>query len=98
MARKSAKKPVPFRLDGALDIQNAASLQARLVEHIGQATPEVTVDLSEVTACDSAGLQLLCAARRSVLSSSREWRLVNPSAAVLGACTDVSLSPENIGV
>src|SRR4051812_38381443 len=98
MARKTSKKPAPFRLDGALDIQNAASLQARLVEHIGQATPDVTVDLSEVTVCDSAGLQLLCAARRSVLSSGREWRPVNPSPAVLGACTDVSLSPENIGL
>ena len=98
MAKKTSKTSTPLRLDGALDIQNATALHARLTERLAVTTPVFALDLSGVTECDSAGLQLLCAARRSTISAGREWRLINPSQPILRACADVALSPEKIGL
>ena len=98
MARKSSKTPALLRLEGALDIQNAATLYGSLSEHMNGKSAVFEIDLAAITGCDSAGLQLLCAARKSALSLGREWRLTNSPAAVLQACADVGLSPEQIGL
>jgi anti-anti-sigma regulatory factor len=97
MARK-AKTPAPLRLEGALDIQNAALLYIALSDRQSLKPSVFEVDLAGVTACDSAGLQLLCAARKGTLTAGREWRLTTPSEPVLRACADVGLSPEEIGL
>jgi anti-anti-sigma factor len=97
MARKTPKQP-PLQIEGALDVQNAANLHAALSDRVNLGAPIVSVDLVGVTACDTAGLQLLCAARRSVLASGRQWQLTNPSAPVIRACEEAALSPEEIGL
>jgi anti-sigma B factor antagonist len=97
MARKTTKQP-PLQLEGALDVQNASNLHAALSDRVTLGAALVSLDLSGVTACDTAGLQLLCAARRSVLASGREWQLLNPSAPVIRACEETALSREEIGL
>jgi len=98
MARKTSRKSVPLRLEGALDIQNAAAHHVTLSGWLAQPEPIFALDLSAVTDCDSAGLQLLCAARRSVLSAGHTWRPVHPSEPVLRACSEVAIKPEELGL
>ena len=66
-----------LRIEGELSIVRAAELQALLL-----AAPH-TIDLSGVTECDSAGLQLLMAAKKAALAEGRPLRLTGHSPAVL---------------
>ncbi len=98
MAKKASKNLTPLSLTGPLDIQNATTLRSTLREQLSAEAQGFALDLAGVTACDTAGLQLLCAARKSALSAGRKWRLANPSEPVLRACSDIALSPEEIGL
>jgi len=68
-----------LRLDGELTIQTAADCHLRLLsgvnETAGSDAPGLALDLSEVTGLDSAGVQLLMAARRSLADHGKSLRL-----------------------
>lgn len=97
MPRKSPATPQPPHLDGALDIQRAIERREELLPLLaGRSKQPIELDLSGVSACDTAGLQLLCAARRSAHSAARPWRLIKSSEAVLRACTEMAIQPEQI--
>ncbi len=64
---------------GELSIVRAAELQALLLAD----PPPHTIDLSGVTECDSAGLQLLMAAKQAALKEGRPLQLLAHSPAVL---------------
>ena len=98
MAKRASKKVTAVRLEGALDVQNSAAIRATLSDHLSAGASVFALDLASVSACDSAGLQLLCAARRSALSAGAAWRLTNPSEPVLRACAEMALSPQEIGL
>ena len=73
-----------LRIEGELTIYRAAELavamKAALAEVPGGGAFEL--DLSDVTEMDSAGVQLLIAARRSAQESGRTLRLAGSSPAV----------------
>ena len=73
-----------FRIEGELTIYRAAelaaSMRAALAEVPGGGAFEL--DLSGVTEMDSAGVQLLIAARRSTQETGRTLRLAGSSPAV----------------
>ncbi|HEY9022748.1 MAG TPA: STAS domain-containing protein [Burkholderiaceae bacterium] len=76
--------PNALRIDGDFTIYRAAELAASLKAALA-GTPEggtFEIDLSEVAEMDSAGVQLLLAARRSAADSGRSLRLAGRSAAV----------------
>ncbi|MGB8169325.1 MAG: STAS domain-containing protein [Chthoniobacteraceae bacterium] len=98
MARKSSKSSPTPRLDGALDIQRVIERRDQLLALTTGTTQPFVVDLSGIASCDTAGLQLLCAARRSATLNGREWRPQQPSEAVLRACTEVGIQPEQLGL
>ncbi len=73
-----------FRIDGEFTIYRAAELAAALKAALA-AVPDggaLEVDLSEVSEMDSAGVQLLLAAKRSADETGRALRLAGRSAAV----------------
>jgi anti-anti-sigma factor len=73
-----------FRIDGEFTIYRAAELAASLKAALA-ATPDggvLDVDLSDVAEMDSAGVQLLLAAKRSADESGRALRLSGRSSAV----------------
>jgi anti-anti-sigma factor len=74
----------PFRIDGEFTIYRAAELAAALMSALAALPEEATfeVDLSGVTEMDSAGVQLLLAARKSVRDGGRRLRLGADSPAV----------------
>lgn len=69
-------------LEGELTIYGAAELQARLVASLADAPEGLDIDLSGVSELDSAGVQLLMAARRAALATGRSVTLCAPSDAV----------------
>lgn len=78
------KKSTPTRVDieGELSIFSAAVLRQRLLDAIGS-SKEVEVDLSRVGEIDSAGIQLLVAAKREAATQNKPLKLTSPSQAVL---------------
>ena len=68
-----------------LTIAFAAASHQQLAEALGSGQPGLTLDLSGVTEFDSAGLQLLLAARRSLAARGQALSIHQPSAVVCDA-------------
>jgi anti-anti-sigma factor len=71
----------PLVLEGAVTIYSALELKGRLLAAVRD-TPELHLDLSQVTELDSAGLQLLYLAKREAQHSGHALRIVGHSDAV----------------
>ncbi len=80
-----------IRLDGDLNIQAAAATCETLRAALAQARGDLVLDLSLVQGCDSAGVQLLLAARRTLAARGRVLRLAEPAPAVVEALTTLGL-------
>jgi anti-sigma B factor antagonist len=65
--------PTVLALEGDLTIHHAAELKNRLLAALAAGTR--CLDLRDVDECDSAGVQLLLAARRSAQASGRPLTL-----------------------
>lgn len=97
---KTARDPNgALRLQGNLHIDEAAELRTVLLEEL-QREGELRLELSEVSQCDTAALQVLCALRRSAEQQGKPLHLESPSMAVrettmtLGvALADLSYDP-----
>lgn len=55
------------RLDGELTIATIAEQRLQLLSAIAQTAEQLVLDLGDVEACDSAGVQLLMAAHQSLV-------------------------------
>ncbi|HEX8962017.1 MAG TPA: STAS domain-containing protein [Rhodocyclaceae bacterium] len=78
-------------IDGELTIQTASARHAELLAALGS-SDQLDIDLAGVVEVDSAGLQLLLAARKSALAAGKELRLVNASLTVLEALEFLALA------
>jgi len=76
--------PSPFRIDGELTIYRATELRDALKTVIAGIPDghDLEVDLSAVTEMDSAGVQLLVAAKKTARASGRELHVTGRSPAV----------------
>jgi anti-anti-sigma factor len=70
-----------LRIDGDVTIYEAASQCAQVIEAL-EWTKELQIDLSGVTALDTAGLQLLILAQKTALAQGGSLRLSGYSTAV----------------
>ena len=77
---------LPNRIDilGEMTIAAAAELRRQLLAALAEAS-ELDVDLSQVSEIDSAGMQLLVAAKREASAQGKLLRFTNHSAAVFYA-------------
>ncbi|MFO1475278.1 MAG: STAS domain-containing protein [Verrucomicrobiota bacterium] len=79
-------------LKGGLEIYEVDRLRQALTEHLSaQASP--VIDLRDVTGCDTAGAQLLCAAARTAAGLNRPLRFINTPPQVAAAWTALGLDP-----
>ena len=84
MADTSSSAIPALAIGGEFTIFNAASLKTSLIDAIVQAeTPDIDVDLSNVTEIDSAGLQLMVMAKREAASRSKSLHFSGHSGPVL---------------
>ena len=74
----------PLSVEGELTIYVAAELRESLRSALASVPPgsALEIDLAGVTEMDSAGVQLLMAARKSAHAAGRALRLARPSPAV----------------
>ena len=84
--KKNAQRPAveALSLDGELNIYRANDVKAALVAAL-EAPEPITIDVSKVTEIDSAGIQLLLAAKKGALAKEKTLRFVNHSPALVGA-------------
>jgi anti-anti-sigma factor len=73
-----------LRVTGALDVYEAETVRGALLEALA-AGSAVALDLGQVEACDTAGAQVLWAARRSAAQAGKAIRFEGPSGSIL-AC------------
>ncbi len=74
-------KPMHVVIEGEMSVFTAAALREKLLHALAQRA-EVEVDLDRVTEIDSAGLQLMLAARKEAAALGRQLRFTEGSAAV----------------
>lgn len=80
-----------LRIEGELTIYRAAELKATLLDAV-VSHPAVEIDLSAVSEFDTAGVQLLMAAKRAAAARETTLRLVGHSTPVLDVFELLDLS------
>lgn len=84
-----------LRLEGELTIQSAADWHLALLSAIdelgGDAHAVLALDLSQLDALDSAGVQLLLSARRSLAARGQTMQLLADNAVVADVLTTLGL-------
>jgi anti-anti-sigma factor len=83
-----------LEIDGELTIAVAAEQQGQLRAFLQQGGAAVAIDLSGVTELDTAGLQLLLAARREAAQQGTALTFRDPSQAVRDVFTTANLVGE----
>lgn len=81
-----------LRLAGEVTIYQAAQLKQDLLAALDGCGSGLALDLAQVTELDTAGLQLLLAARETARARRQALRLEAPSAAVLEVLELVGLA------
>jgi len=84
-------KPPVHRPLGEFTIAAAATQREVLLQALADDAPELRLDLSQVEACDSAGVQLLLALERSARERGRPLRITDPSEPVRQALATYGL-------
>ncbi|MCD5973339.1 STAS domain-containing protein [Pseudomonas quasicaspiana] len=79
-------------IDGELTIYTASDLSAQLLPRLG-ATPQMQIDLSQITEMDGAGLQLLIMVTREASKAGTALTLTGHSNAVLETLQLSGLGP-----
>jgi len=90
---ESARSSRDITVSGELTIYTASEWRDRLIGEMA-GTDDIRLQLAEVAEIDSAGLQLLLAAKRLANSEGRQLELANPSAAVRGLFDLVRLNEQ----
>jgi len=90
---------VLLRIEGELNIYEAGAVRDALIEAFDRGV-SMDLELNSVSSCDAAGLQLLCAARKTAFEENLAFRVTGASDAVLevtrqaGMAAEVVLGPE----
>ncbi len=79
---KSDEKAVQFAVEGEMTIFRAAELKAAMLPEIERGQ-EIEIDLSRVTEIDSAGVQLMVAAKLEAILRGKELHFTGHSKPVM---------------
>ena len=71
-----------MQIDGDLTIRHASRRREQLLAWLAEAGPDDPLDMARVTMCDTAGLQLLLALRRSRAEQGHGLALCNVAPAL----------------
>jgi anti-sigma B factor antagonist len=80
-------------VDGEMTVYTCGELKPLLLTHLTEHVDVTELDLSGVIELDTAGLQLLLAARRHATDNGRELQVSNPSRPVLDVLELCRLGP-----
>ena len=85
-----------LKIEGPMTIYEAVDIRDELFKHF-EVTGSMSLALDGVTECDTAGVQLLCAARRTGREEGKSFCIENPSRAVVEAIAQMGLSVGDFG-
>jgi len=85
-------EPVPCKIEGEWSIRNVEALQKLLAGQL-DGSADVVLDLGAVRECDTAVLQLLCAAQKTAAGRGARWRIARLSPAIEETAAAIGLSP-----
>ena len=88
-------RTIPLRITGALDINSSKQIHRTLLQRL-EAGTDLEVDLSEITGCDAAGLQLLFSARKSALLRGTSFTVGAMSPAVARTFAEAGMDPTQL--
>ena len=83
------------KVDGPFSVYEASDLRNEFLECF-ENYKGLILDLEEVSDCDTAGVQLLCSARKTSDSEGKPFTVAKVSDQVINAVTCAGLNPENI--
>lgn len=83
----------PLRIAGNLDIYEVGNLRAALLEHLANRS-SIVLDLSGIKSCDTAGLQLLLAARQSAIRDGKSFSVQTGSSVLEDCLNALGINPE----
>lgn len=86
-----------LRCEGNLDIRSVEELRTLLSEWFDR-NGQLTLDLSAVESCDTAGLQLLYSARKQIARYSKQMELHALSAAIEKTALALGIPLEALGM
>jgi anti-sigma B factor antagonist len=86
-----------LKIEGPMTIYEAVDIRDELSRHF-EAGGDFNLGLENVTECDTAGVQLLCAAGRTGREEGKAFCIESPSRAVVEAIAEVGLSMGDLGV
>lgn len=95
MGTKNNLETGNIEIDTSLSIFNAATLHEKIADTYKR-FDRINIDLKDITDCDTAGIQLLYALKKSCLDAGKEISLTNPSDAVTDALKRMSMSWEHL--
>ena len=85
----------PIKIEGPLSIYEVTTLKDELISCL-ETFDEIVIDLSGVTDCDIAGVQLLCAVRKTVDKRNQNIRIEKASAPIVNAFNNAGVNPGDI--
>jgi anti-anti-sigma regulatory factor len=91
MGRKKDMNNKNREIGSSLTVYNIAELHVKFQELINNAD-RIDIDLSNITDCDTSGIQLLYSLKKSCLEKNKEISITNPSAAVNEALNRISIT------
>ena len=84
-----------LKIEASLTIYDAPVLREEILDCYANSR-EVTVDVEEVTECDTAGIQLLFAAGKNARKDSQSFRVIGESIAITDALKCLGLNAEEV--
>jgi len=93
--REETDSAVRLKVDGTLSIYEAAALREELLACL-ETNTGLELDLCGVTGCDTTGLQLLYAVRKTAETAQKALHITNAPQLVLDALYSAGLRAEKI--
>lgn len=93
--REETDSTVRLKIDGALSIYEATELRVELLGCL-ETNSGLELDLGGVTGCDTTGIQLLYATRKTAEAAQKTFYITNVPQPVLDALNNAGLRTENI--
>ena len=84
-----------IRLVGDLDIYSVEPARDALCAYLAK-LPGLKLDLTGINACDTAGLQLLIAARRGAVAAGKSFAILASAPAIEKCAELLGMDPEDI--
>lgn len=93
--RKDTDSGIYLKVEGELSIYEVGAFHEQLATCLENVRP-LEIDLEGITGCDTAGLQLLCAAHKSAMKSNVRFQMVGAPQTVMETARSLGLNPKDI--